>query len=123
MSDANQRKYPRANYPCSLTIWHGGSGQSVIMANTANIGAGGMFVHLNEKIVPGTVIDVSITFPDQGMPFKCSGYVLRCESSDAETTRRFFALAIRFDALNDAQFVRLQQTVDNLIAREQRNKK
>ena len=44
----NKRKFARVNYPCSITVWRDEGYTDVIMANTANISAGGICVYLNQ---------------------------------------------------------------------------
>jgi len=62
MFDENRRKYPRVNYPCQLTIWLTDGSNETIMANTTNIGIGGLCVHLHQEIVVGTKLDIQLTF-------------------------------------------------------------
>ena len=116
----NQRKYPRANYPCSLTFWRKDWTQEVILANTANIGAGGLCVHLNQRISPGTKVEIKIEFAGQAEPFKCFGKVLRCQPSAVQGTKTFFALAVEFEQLPEQQQIRLRGIVDGLIAGQAR---
>ncbi|MBI4309106.1 MAG: PilZ domain-containing protein [Candidatus Omnitrophica bacterium] len=119
----NQRQYPRVNYPCSLTFWRADSTQEVILANSANIGAGGLFVHLNQKILPGTKVEIKIEFAGQLKPFKCFGKVLRCQQPPQEGIKKFFSLAVQFEPLEEHQQARLQGIVDGLIALENKKSK
>ena len=118
----NQRKYPRVNYPCSLTFWRKDRTQEVILANTANIGAGGLFVHLNQRILPGTKVEIKIEFADQPKSFQCFGEVLRCEQPTGEVIRKLFSVAVAFEPLEEWQLARLQNIVDGLIALENKKK-
>ncbi len=62
MFDSNRRKYPRANYPCQLTMWLANGTNETILANTSNIGLGGLCVHLNQGIDLGTKVDIQLNF-------------------------------------------------------------
>ena len=123
MFDANKRKFPRADYPCSLTIWRQDGGQDVILARTANIGAGGLNVHLNQKISTGSFIEISIEFPSHTTPFKCKARVVRVQENLDGEGKVFYALGVMFDHLDELKQSYLQGVVSHLIALNSQVKK
>ena len=118
MFDSNRRKYPRADYPCQLTMWLGNGHNETILANTTNIGAGGLCVHLNQEIDVGTKVDVQLNLKNSTTPFKCSGMVVRC----FKEKDRFFNIGIQFDPLNELKYAFLLGHVSDLIATEKKGK-
>ena len=123
MFDTNKRKFPRADYPCSLTVWRPNGDQEVILAHTANIGAGGLCVHLNQKLVTGTTLDISIEFPKHSTPFKCKAKVIRCEEGPAVAGKIFYAVGLEFEPMDDVKYAYLQGAVSDLIALNEKTKK
>ena len=116
MFDDNKRKFPRADYPCSLTVWRQGGDQDVILAHTANIGAGGLAVHLNQKLPVGATLDIRIDFPSHSTPFKCKGRVVRCEESADAEGKPFYVVGVEFEAMDEVKQAYLQGAVSDLIA-------
>jgi len=118
MPDAQNRKFPRANYPCFLTLWLGND-FGTIMANTANIGAGGLFVHLSQGLMVGAKVEIKIDFAkDESL--RCTGLVLRCQKNkeDDDEYRAPYSVAIVFDGLDEAKQTKLKQIVEDLIKNE-----
>jgi len=118
MFDENRRKYPRANYPCQLTMWLADGSNETILANTSNIGIGGLCVHLNQEIVVGTKIDIQLNFTGTTTPFKCSGRVVRC----FKEKDRFYNLGVQFDPLNELKNAFLLGQVSELLDLEKKEK-
>jgi len=118
MFDSNRRKYPRANYPCQLTMWLADGANETILANTSNIGVGGLAVHLSQWVDPGTKVDLQINFINPSTPFKCKGVVLRsCRDGD-----KFYNIGIQFDPMDEVKVAFLEGKVSELIKLEQKGK-
>ena len=118
MFDANRRKYPRANYPCQFTIWLANGSNETILANTSNIGVGGLCVFLNQYIQVGTKVDLQINFTNPSTPFRCSGVVVRAVKDD----EKFYDTGIQFDPLSELKLAFLEGKVAELIALENKGK-
>lgn len=116
MAEQNNRKFPRANYPCFLTLWQG-SDFGTVMANTANIGAGGLLVHLSQGLMIGAKVEIKIDFAKEES-FRCTGLVLRCQKNkdEDEEPRSPFSVAIVFEGLDEPKVAFLKKTVDQLIS-------
>lgn len=119
------RKYPRVNYPCSITVWKQDGSSEVIMANTANISSGGICVYLNEAFVLGTIIDIKIDNFFESKPLKCRGKVVRCKADNSATNDRqkFYEIAVEFIEMNDDQRTYLLGFVERLIELESKHKR
>ncbi len=111
----DKRKFPRAVYPCSLTIWQENRFEA-ILAHTTNIGTGGFLVYLNQRLTVGVKVEVKIDFL-KGTFLKCFGSVLRCE----ENKNKLYGVVIVFEGLSESQTIYLQGLVAELINSE--NKK
>ena len=118
MFDSNRRKNPRANYPCQLTLWVDNGPNETILANTSNIGLGGLCVHLNQELHVGTKVDIQLNFTNPSTPFRCSGVVVRVRK-DSE---RYFNIGIEFAPLSELKFAFLDGKVAELIAFEEKSK-
>lgn len=118
MPDQSNRKFPRANYPCSLTLWLGND-FGTIMANTANIGAGGLLVHLSQSLMIGAKVEIKIDFANDES-FRCTGLVLRCQKNkeEDEEYRSPYSVAIVFDGLDENKLRTLQSIVEKLLTSE-----
>ena len=116
MFDSNKRRYPRANYPCQLTMWVDHGPAETILANTANIGLGGLCVHLNQGIDVGARVDIQLQFRNPTTPFKCSGRVVR----SVKENEKFYNIGIEFDPLSELKFAFLDEKVTELIDLEKK---
>jgi hypothetical protein len=117
----NRRAFPRANYPCSLTVWQN-SDFGTIIANTSNIGAGGLLVYLNQGLMIGAKIEIKIDFT-KTESFECIGLVLRCQESqkEIEDQKNYYAVAIIFEGLDEAKVARLKTLVEKLLTYENKD--
>ena len=123
MFDDNKRKFPRADYPCSLTVWRQDGSQEAVLAHTANIGAGGLCAHLSQRLVPGSLLEVSIEFPNQSTPFKCKARVVRCEENWDGQGKKFYAVGAEFQPMDEVKQAYLEGAVSDLIAMHAKAKK
>lgn len=124
MKDDCKRKYPRVNYPCSITVWREDGSSEVVIANTANISGGGICVFFNEALAVETRLEIKIDNFFEGNPFKCRGKVIRCKADAANSTGRqkFFELGIEFFDMDEAQRKYLLGFVDRLLELEGKRK-
>ena len=113
----SKRKFPRVNYPCSVTVWRQDGSSEVVMANTANIGGGGLCVYFNEALALETVLDIRIDNFFEGGPLKCRGKVVRCrdDSTSGPKRQKFFEIGIEFIEMDDAQRLYLLGFVERLM--------
>ncbi|MDE2027661.1 MAG: PilZ domain-containing protein [Candidatus Omnitrophica bacterium] len=114
MFDANRRKYPRAQYACQLTLWLGDGISDTILAETSNIGVGGLGLSVSRGIDAGTKIDIAVYFKNPTTPFKCRGVVVR--SMKGQNGK--YNIGIQFEPLNDLKSAFLEGKVAELIELE-----
>ncbi len=119
MLSNNRRKYPRANYPCYLTLWVASGMQETILANTSNIGVGGLSVHLNQSVRVGTKVDIQLLFSNTTTPFKCSGVVIHSGSE----SKKFHNVGIQFEPLGEIKTAFLEGKVSEILALEHKGNK
>jgi hypothetical protein len=118
MFDSNRRKYPRANYHCQMTMWMSDGANETILANTSNIGIGGICVHLNQSVSVGMKVDVQLNFTGSTTPFKCHGVVVRSVREDD----KFYNIGIEFEPLTELKYAFLDGKISELIDLEQKGK-
>lgn len=118
MFDDNRRRYPRANYPCHLTMWMADGTNETILANTSNIGSGGLAVNLNQAIDLGTKVDIELNFTNPTTLFKCKGVVVR----SIRESEKFYNVGIQFEPLGEIKFAFLDGKVSDLIEMEKKGK-
>ena len=118
MFDSNRRKYPRANYPCQLTMWMVNGSNETILANTSNIGLGGLCVHLNHGIFLGTKVDIQLNFTNSTTPFKCHGIVVR----SLQENEKFHNIGIQFEPLSELKHAFLDGIISGLLDLEKKGK-
>lgn len=113
----SKRKYPRVNYPCSITVWREDGSSEVVMANTANISGGGICVFLNEALAIETPLEIRIDNFFEGNPLKCRGKVVRCRTdvSSINSRQKFFEIGVEFFDMEDAQRQYLLGFVERLM--------
>lgn len=116
MFDSNRRKYPRANYPCFLTIWHDDGFTDTTLANTCNIGVGGLAVKLDHDLPAHSKVGMQINFTVPTTLFKCAGIVLR-SNKEAE---RIYHIAIQFDPMDEVKHAFLEAKVAELLELEKK---
>jgi hypothetical protein len=114
----NKRKFPRAKYPCALTIWQGKSFET-IMTKTINVGAGGLLIELDQGMMIGAKAEIKIDFSNEES-FRCTGLVLRCQQNrdNEDKTRETYSIAIVFEGLDERKVSYLKGLVDKLLTSE-----
>ncbi len=118
MFDDNRRKYPRANYPCQLTIWLVDGQNQTMLANTSNIGLGGLCVYLNDDLEVNTRVEIQLTFVNTTTPFKCRGVVVHCKQEN----EKFHKIGIQFEPLSELKYAFLEGKVAELLELEKKGK-
>jgi hypothetical protein len=121
---SDKRKFARANYPCSITVWHDDGASEVIMANTANISVGGLCVFLNQPIASGKRLEIKLDNFFEGNPLKCTGRVVRCKEDPAQTSPRqkFYEIGVEFVEIPENQRAYLTGFVERLLELEAKKK-
>ncbi len=116
--DPNRRRFPRAEFPCQITVWPVSNDTQVLMAQTTNIGAGGVCVHINQRLSIGTQVQLRVDFSDTSIPFKCKGTIVR----SIERANNVTELGIEFDGLDEVKQSFLMGKVSELMDKERDGK-
>ncbi len=119
--DQNKRKFPRADYPCFLTIWQG-KRFDTLTAHTVNVGAGGLLAHLDQGLMIGAKAEIKIDFSKENS-FECTGLVLRCQQNqaDLEAHKGAYSVAIGFEGLDEHKASYLRELIEKLLTSENNN--
>lgn len=99
-------------------MWLENGLNETVLANTANIGLGGLCVHLNQAISLGTKVDIQLNFTNTTTPFKCSGMVVRSE----QESEKFYNIGIMFEPLGELKHSFLEGKISELIDLEKKGK-
>jgi hypothetical protein len=99
-------------------MWLANGGNETILANTSNIGIGGLCVHLNHVVDLGTKVDVMLNFTNTTSPLKCCGVVVRCLKESEE----YYNTGIQFEPLSELKAAFLEGKISELIELEQKGK-
>lgn len=109
----DRRLFPRINRKIRVRYQVRGEGPLPIggEGETANVSRGGIGLHLDEPLRPGTMVDLELRFPFSPIPFQARGQVIWCDSTgDADG---------RFPA--GVRFVEITSDGGDLVARVFRN--
>jgi len=71
----DNRKFPRANYPCKVVVIKGGSSKQ-FSTHTENIGKGGVCVVLEKGLEKFSPVALTIYLQDGHPPLECDGRVV-----------------------------------------------
>ncbi len=71
----DNRKFPRANYPCKIVVIKSGSSQH-FSTHTENIGKGGVCVVLEKALEKFCPVELTIYLQDGRHPLECDGRVV-----------------------------------------------
>src|SRR3990167_6170101 len=87
-SGSNRRRFPRAKYPCLVTIRnHASDGDDVLLTHTENIGIGGICVTLKQSVKMFSSVEIELDLMDLENHIKCSGkivWIVRRPASDTK---------------------------------------
>jgi hypothetical protein len=89
-----------------------------MLANTSNVGLGGLCVHLNHDVEVGAKVDIQLNFPNTTTPFKCRGVVVRSR----QDSERFYNIGIQFEPLSELKHAFLDGKISEIIGYEQKGK-
>ena len=114
----DRRRFPRAQYPCRLTIWARGVPESMIV-RTDNLGVGGIAMTIAQELGRFTSVDLDVDLEDQQPHLHCQGRVIwvvkKVDPLKSDGTR--YDTGIEFVSLSDSDRERLQRCVERLVKR------
>lgn len=113
----NNRRFPRANYKCLITIGTKGAAK-YFLTHTENIGAGGICVSLEEGLGVFSEVNIELALKDGMPPIKCRGnvvWVVKSQSVKNSIRTTKFDTGIEFVALKEEEQARIDSLVEGLI--------
>jgi len=69
----NRRKFPRAKYPCMVTMWIGDQEEEVVLTHTENLGIGGICLILNQRLERMAEVGLELDLLDLKEHIHCRG--------------------------------------------------
>jgi len=115
----NRRKFPRANFPCLVTLRYSQEKPEAILAHTENVGMGGVCVIVKRPVKLFTPVDVEIDLLDAEAHIKCSGKVVWCVQRRNNEIKKpsHYDVGVEFVALTEDQQKHVQQVIEHLVSR------
>ncbi len=102
----NRRKFPRAKYPCMVTIWIGAEDEEVCLTHTENLGIGGVCLILNQRLERTAEVGLEIDLLDLKDHVKCRGKVMWVVERKGKDASSPFTYDIGIEFLNIGEFDR-----------------
>jgi hypothetical protein len=115
----NRRKFPRANYKCTITIKKRLTSKT-ISTHTENLGAGGICVMLKEDLGLFQGTDLEIVFDDAATPVKCGGTVVWVVKKGEPKQKGSFIYdtGIEFIDIRPEDRDRISEIVDSILKKK-----
>ena len=109
-----RRRFPRANFPCKITVV---SPIRYLNSHTENISEGGIRVLLEEKLSPYSVVGVEI-FVDKGKSIKCKARIVWVKEkiNPLEKVPVMYDTGVEFIEINDCDREYLRKLVEKLLS-------
>lgn len=82
----NRRQFPRANYPCMVTLWLGDEEKEIFLTHTENVSIAGICLILNQRLERMAEVCLELDLLDLKDHVKCRGkvmWVVECKGKGA----------------------------------------
>jgi hypothetical protein len=106
----SRRKFPRANYPCKITVRRKDHPNSSITSQTENIGIGGICVILSNDLGIFAPVEIQLDLLDKGPAISCDGTIVWIV-----TKEQTFDTGIEFTNLKRKDADRIESIVEELL--------
>ncbi len=117
----DRRRFPRAVYPCKITICKK-KDKASIATRTENIGVGGVCVILEKDLEIFSTVELEIDL-ENGLPsFKCDGtvvWVVKRAKFEKKKPNQF-DIGIEFVDIKNDEKTRVEAIIDGILRREER---
>lgn len=107
----NRRKFPRANYPCVITVKRKDESDA-ISTQTENIGLGGICVMLPKDLGIFAPVEIELDLLDDQPIIECEGAIVWIIP---QKEKGFFDTGIEFTNLKRKDETRVQAIVDKVL--------
>jgi Tfp pilus assembly protein PilZ len=110
----NRRKFPRANYPCTIIVKRKDQADS-ISAKTENIGIGGICVMLPKDLGIFAPVEIQLDLQDAQPLIKCDGAIVWIVGKQ-DGGGRLFDTGIEFTNIKRKDADRVNDVVESVIS-------
>ena len=115
----DKRKFPRANYKCSVTIKRGGA-PSAFNTHTENIGVGGIAVVLDKPLDIFENVQIELALGDNKPSIKCMGsavWVVKHSTFEKHIPPKFDT-GLEFIDISEEDLARVDAIVNEICLKE-----
>lgn len=109
----NRRKFPRANYPCEITVRRKDNPDS-LSSQTENIGVGGICVMLQKDLGIFAPVEIQLDLLDGGSTIRCDGTIVWIVSKK-DKKDKLFDTGIEFTNIKRNDATRIGAIVDRIL--------
>ena len=114
----NRRKFPRANYKCTIRVKTKDEKSRNIEAYTENVGQGGISVVLNENMELFKDVGLEVVLQNDSAPIRCDGTIVwvvkKSEPRDKKAV--MYDIGIEFLNLKEADRKRIEKVVEKILS-------
>ncbi|MCQ9208289.1 MAG: PilZ domain-containing protein [Omnitrophica bacterium] len=116
----DRRRFPRAEYPCLITMRRAAPSEQAILTHTENISVSGVRIISRKKLEVMMEVDLEIDLMDTLPTIAPKGMVMRVEEipSGREDQSRHYDIGIRFITLPDEARRRVDSIVEHLLKKK-----
>jgi hypothetical protein len=105
----DQRKFPRAEYPCKVIIMGSGA-KEAFSTHTQNIGTGGICVVLAKELPRFFPVRIVLYLKDKKGPLECNGRIIWSIKTAID-----FDTGIEFMEINSAGQMRIEKIIQECL--------
>ncbi|MDO8603023.1 MAG: PilZ domain-containing protein [Candidatus Omnitrophota bacterium] len=110
----NRRKFPRASYPCVLSVKRKDQADN-ISTQTENIGLGGICVMLPKDLGIFAPVEIRLDLLDGQPTIECDGTVAWVIASKEDRKKESFDTGLEFTTLKRKDAVRINSIVEKVV--------
>jgi len=110
----NRRKFPRASYPCVVTI-NRKDQQDTLSTQTENIGIGGICVILPKDLGIFAPVEIRLDLLDGQPAIECDGTVAWVIASKEDKKSESFDTGLEFTNLKRKDAIRIDSIIEKIV--------
>ena len=114
-SGINRRKFPRANYPCKITVKRKDH-PDTLSTHTENIGVGGICVMLEKDLGIFAPVEIQLDITDGQPDIECDGAIVWIvQKKEPKENNKNYDTGIEFTNLKRKDAERIQNVVEMVL--------
>ncbi len=112
-----RRRFPRANFPCKITIYL--PKEHTIVTHTESISCGGIEVKVKENLTVLSIVGLEL-FLDKNKVIQCKGRVVwrLADKGGVSDEELVFDIGLEFVDITHDDMVIIEEVVDDILRRE-----